>query len=178
MSPSAEPAASVGAEALVPQRVLQDGEVVILAVKPSPWFVLEVSWPVVVIAALAAAAVLLGLRIFGSVVSRQTVLGICVTIGCVRLFVGCFQWMARLYVLTNHRVIRIRGVVRENVFSCPLKRLRKACLSTTLFERMVGVGSLLLMTVESEYPAAEWSCVARPAEVERVVNKAIRRAQR
>jgi len=177
MSPSAEPAASVGAEALVPQRVLQDGEVVILAIKPSPWFVLEVSWPVVVIAALAAAAVLLGLEIFGPFVGTQTALGICVTVACVRFFVGCFQWTARLYVLTNRRVIRIRGVVRESIFSCPLKRLRKAQPSAVLFERMVGVGSLLLMTVESEYPAAEWSCIARPAEVERIVNEAIRRAQ-
>ena len=54
MSPITPGASTVmPAEAAVAERLLRDGEIIILAVKPSRWFVLLVTWPVLWGAALA-----------------------------------------------------------------------------------------------------------------------------
>ena len=50
MSPEAEPASPIAAaQQAVPQSLLQDGEVILLAVKPSPWWVVLHAWPVLAV---------------------------------------------------------------------------------------------------------------------------------
>ena len=46
MSPEAEPASPVAAaQEAIPQSLLEDGETIILAIKPSPWWVILNAWP-------------------------------------------------------------------------------------------------------------------------------------
>jgi hypothetical protein len=179
MSPSAEPAhLAADAATVVPAEHLQDGEVVILAVKPSRWFALLVSWPWIVLAGIVAVATwLAGGALAASHTARLVVLACC-AVACTRVTVACFQWLGRLYVLTDRRVLRFRGIFREEVYGCPLRHLLHVHLSATLPERALGVGSLLFQG-DDRAPAGEghWLHLARPQEVLRLVEEARHRAR-
>ena len=59
-------------------------------------------------------------------------------------------WLG-LYVLTNRRVLRVSGAVREAVQQCLLRYIARAEVSVSPAERLLGVGSL---SFESSDPAA------------------------
>jgi len=177
MTPSAEPAnPPAEASAAVPSKLLEAGEVVLLAIKPSGWFVLVSSWPVLAVAILVTAGMYAGRGVFDVAVSGRTVSLFCLATVCLRVIITSFQWLGRLYVLTNLRVLQVRGVIRVDVFACRLKDLRGVFLSQSPLERLVGIGSLFFQASRSDASEAGWVNIARPAEVQRIVNEAIRRA--
>lgn len=176
MSPSAEPAnPPAEAEAVVPAKLLEDGEVVILAVKPSLWYVLLASWPVVVLAALVAGVSYAAAELFAAAINLHLVLLGCAAVACTGVTVASFQWQGRLYVLTNRRTIRLRGVFRPQVSQCLLRHIRRTHVSATLTERMVGVGTLLFEAEKEACGDHHWVNLARPAEVQRIVEETLRR---
>ncbi len=159
---------------------LQDGEVVVLAIKPSGWFVWMVSWQVVVGAGVVAGLTAL-LDRFAGAVPQRTIYIVCVSAGAIRVGVGCFQWLGRLYVLTNLRVIRIGGVPGSNVCHCLLKNIARTLPAATRGERLLGVGSVFFRTARQgpgETPSHQtgWVHVSNHREVDRIINEAIRRA--
>jgi len=172
MSPSAEPAnlAAEGTAATV-TRLLEDGEIVLLAVKPSRWFVLLVSWPVLLLAGAVMGVTWIAGRYCSATVDEPTVTLLCSVVAFVRVMLAGFQWLGRLYLLTNRRVMRLRGIIREDVFQCPLKRIRQTCVSATLPERWVAVSSLLF---EFDPPRSEghWTYLASAKEVRQAVEEA------
>jgi uncharacterized membrane protein YdbT with pleckstrin-like domain len=85
--------------------------------------------------------------------------------------------MGRLYVLTNYRIMRVRGVLRVDAFQCPLRRIRGTVLTATFTERMLGLGSLFFEVADEQPAAAAWTYISRPAEIQETVNQAIRRSQ-
>jgi hypothetical protein len=178
MMPAVEPTGTPTAErALVPERLLEEGEVVILAVKPSGWFVPLVSWPALLVAAIVAAVTYLAEGILGSSLPVQARLVglLCVAFACLRLVAAALQWAGRLYVLTNLRLIRVRGVFGTDVFQCPLKAVRAAQLTAGVAERSLGVGTLVFTIDASREGSAAWVHISHPAEVQRIVNEAIHR---
>jgi len=169
---------AAGAKAL-PQQLLNEGEVVILAVKPSVWFVLLSAWPAIAVAAIVMA---LGFAVLPTIemqitYSRRVLTMLCASAVLIQLFISCCQWTGRLYVLTNVRVLRVRGVFRVDVFQCPLQKIRRATLTATRVERLCGVGTIVFdAETESEEPC--WLHVARPSDVNDKVQEALRRARK
>jgi len=192
MSPSAEPAsgrAEVSAH-LVPANLLGDGEVVILAIKPSNWFVLIVSLPVLASAAVVAAAAYLVDR-HHVPTPEHAIFFLAALAATARVAAGCWQWLGRTYVLTNLRVVVVRGLLSVRVTSADLAGLDEAVLAPSLPERLLGVGSIYCLPRRSggggsdarkafsaARAAVSWSTVAGPREVQEVLDDAIRRARR
>lgn len=179
MSPLAEPAGlAASAEALRVAACLEDGEIVILAVKPSRWFVLMVTCPAI----LLAAAVLAGVCVLAGLVSWETntrLVGlVCTTVVCTRLILACFQWQGRLYILTNRRVMRLRGGFREDLTQCRLRDILSVELSVSSPEHLLGLGSLLFGRTDRR-PAGDihWVLLADPKETQRLVCEAWNRAR-
>jgi len=178
MSPSAEPAIPATLEACVPIERLEDGEVIILAVKPSRWFVLLVSWPWIAVVAVAAVSAFLADRFGGAAINLRMVGLICSAVACVRVTVACFQWHAHLYVLTSRRVMRFRGLLREDFHQCPLNALAEVHMTATVPERLVASGSLWFRRRDDRPgPAGCWVHLAQPRDVQRAVEEALRRAR-
>ena len=168
------------AEPLVPAGVLKDGETVLLAIKPSGWFPLLVSWPVLAIVGLVALVVYVAGEQFGLNISQKPVMKpvmiLCLTVACLRIVVACMQWLGRMYILTNRRIMRVRGVVRTDVVSWALKDVRSLSLSAGRLDQLLGIASLLVVAGEDDTPQAAWTHLARPIEVHRIVSEAARRA--
>ena len=87
---------------------------------------------------------------------------------------ACCQWAGTLYVLTNRRVLRIRGAMKVTITGCTLKEIRHIALLTVgLVERLGGVGSLFFQTDKGNLADGEWRYISRPGEVLEAINKAI-----
>ena len=163
-------------EHIVPAHLLDGGEIVILAIKPSLWFVPLTSarWILLGIGLLAAANISWVTPHVAGYLRMAGYLGVAGRLGWAML-----QWVSRLYVLTNRRVMRLRGVFNVELFQCELTRVQSIVLSASWPERLARSGTILIQTagaLGSVGGMAAWRIVARPLEVHKKLNDAIRRA--
>jgi len=178
MSPEAEPATPIAAEAAaVPEGLLEDGEAIILAVKPSPWSVILNAWPVLAVLGLIGLGGYVAEDFGGAGIRPRTVLLFCIAVAGLRIAFGGCQWMGRLYLLTNRRVIWIRGAWKANITQCPLSKIHQTHVSTSPAERIVGIGSLFFSMLDGDVAEPVWPNIARPAEVQEIVNDTLRRSR-
>ncbi|MEM9294920.1 MAG: PH domain-containing protein [Planctomycetota bacterium] len=170
----------------MPPDLLQDGEVVLLMLKPSPWFVpLGALRPV---AGLALVAMLLatlnnaaldlgwlglgGASLRTGLESRDLLLAGAGAV-VLRWFWQLLEWLSHVYVLTDRRVLRSRGVLGVSTAEVPLPRLQQIELGQTAKEKAVGVGTITLSDGRGGH--ADWEMVARPEDVRDAVAQARRR---
>jgi hypothetical protein len=177
MSNAKDTAPAAAAGAIVPEKLLDEGEVVILAIKPSVWYVLLNSFPAVAAASAIALAGYAAGSVFDIDLAPKVVLLLCAAMALAKVLVSCVQWAGRLYVLTNVRIMRVRGVLRLDVFQCPLKGIKELNLSASVPERMLSVGSLWFHVEGSQAEETAWLHIAQPHEVHEIVSDAIKRAR-
>ncbi|NIA20936.1 MAG: PH domain-containing protein [Anaerolineaceae bacterium] len=170
------PVGPVG-EAVAPQTsalatsLLADGEIVHLRLKPSLWFVLLVSAPVITF---GAVLILVGnLPVMAGAAASFVKAGTLV-IG-LRLVWALLQWFGRVYILTDRRVIRQRGVLNIQVFECRLDRLQNTFIRRTLVQRILGIGTIFFATAGSGQIESMWQHIAHPARVHKQIIEAITR---
>lgn len=171
---SAHPAAE--AEIASARQILQGGEEIILAIKPSPWFVLLVSWPVLLAAGVVAGATWGTGEWLDASLPRAGIYLLCSAAATVRLIVASLQWMARLYMLTNLRVMRIRGVTQANIRVHLLHKIARTRCTAGAGEQILGVGTLSFEVPGEDTAETAWVHISRPDEVEQAVNQAIHKS--
>lgn len=176
------------AAAFLPADLLDSGEIVVLLVKPSPWYILlEPLRPLLTLAVLTFAAVTLnnarldlswlGLGEVGlssGINSRDLLILGLGAIG-MRLFWQLLEWLSRVYVLTDRRIIRLKGVITVHVFQTPLPRIQHTDLVFTLRERVFGLGSIVFSTAGTGGREAAWEMLANPLRVHQTLLDTIRR---
>ena len=172
---SANPPAQMDAAAA--EELLDGGEVILLATRPSGWFVLLTSCPVLVVAALVSGATPVANAVLDLSLPARSVYFVCGAVASIRLAFACGEWVGRLYILTTRRVLRVRGVVRAKITGCPLRKIAETVLAASPGEKPFGVASLLFQDDQGRTLDPVWSCLARPAEVGQAVDDAIRRAR-
>jgi len=158
------------AEAIIPTNLLQGGEIVILLLKPSPLYIL-----LACLGHLAViAAAVFGLHTFNLLTDREAMI-LLIGLLSARLIWQFFEWLSRLYVLTDRRVIRIRGVLRVFVFEAQLKQLQHTESLFSIRERLFGLGTIGFSTAGTGLPEAYWVMLRQPLAVHRQVIQAINR---
>ena len=153
---------------------LDGGEIVVLAIKPSPWFVLfrSVRW----LAALTF--VVLALRLVPAAASWiSTINQVGQAAAVLVVVVNVMQWVSRLYVLTNRRMMRFHGVWNIAIFEIPLTRIDGTTLHVAAYERLTRLGTIIFDTPSEPIDVPRWSNIARPQEVQTNIDNAIRRAK-
>ena len=155
----------------VPAELLDGGETVLFAVKPSAWFVMLVS------ARWLAAAFVLGVLSYTVIPSQYYWYSTqaAILMGAGRLSWATFEWVARLYVLTNRRVMSIRGVIAAEIFAAPLPTIERTEVFESPGERVLRIGSVGFESTSKG--RGVWEIVARPAEIHERLRHAIRRAR-
>ena len=165
---------------VVPEHLLDKGEIVILAVKPSLWFILFRSARVLL---LVFALLLLmpylqnAFDVFDNV-SMNHLYQIAAIIVVFQATIAFLQWLSRLYVLTNRRIMRIKGVLHIDVFEAPLTRIQNTYMTFALHERLIGLGSIRFATAGTGLIEASWLNIYNPLEVHEIIRRAIQQAQR
>ena len=171
---AAQPARS-GLAALLSSHVLRDGEIVLLILKPSLWFIVLNSALFAAIAIIAASA---GYLAVGRVMSRSRFFFDAAAILIVaRMMWATLQWMGRLYVLTDQRILRFAGVFFTDVFDCPLRKVAAARRTATVNERILALGSIEILPSDDRRLPTSWQTISRPKEIHAVVVAAITKAR-
>lgn len=162
---------------LLPAQLLDGDEIVIFTIKPSLWFVLFTSarW-LIGMAMVMAVAGWLGPYIPG--VSAPLVIKAALALAGARLGFALLQWVSRLYVLTNRRIMRLRGIFNVDLFECQLNRIQGTYLQTAWYERLAGLGSISFATSETGGVTASWTNLNTPQEIHERVRAAIHRGRK
>ena len=164
------------ADAMLPTDLLQGGEILILILKPSPWFIILGCLGHLVSLALAtAAAMALAQFEFAWWLSKNDAALVGIMAVLLRLGGQFLEWLGRIYVLTDRRVIRRMGVLRIFTFETPLKNIQHTQLLLSLRERLFGLGTIGFATSGTDRPEAFWVMLARPAAVQRKIIQTINR---
>jgi len=156
---------------------LAEGETVILAIKPSFWFVLiKRAAALATLACLWLAMVLIeyaGWFDFNLVPIGLVLL----TIAAGVLLVLAIDRTTRLYLLTDKRILRVSGIVARTSVEIPLHRVSTVVLHRTLAERLTGTGSLLFTSAAAGSGGGDivWYIVDRPVAVVRTVRETLSR---
>ena len=160
--------------ALLTGHILRDGEVVQLILKPSLWFILFSSMrlaAIVLIVTIAAKLWFLPQRAFLSFAYAAAF----VLAG--RVMWAVLQWMGRLYVLTDMRVVRLSGVFNVEIFDCALRKVAATRVTRTFREKLWRLGSIEIIPVDDSCPPGVWQTVKRPGEVQAKLQSTIDRAK-
>lgn len=172
---AARPVSSTSLATLLASHILRDGELVLLILKPSVWFILLSSLRFVALALI----IIIGAKIFNQHLAGPyrgyAELGTTLIVG--RLMWGTLVWMGRLYILTDLRILSINGVFNVEVFDCPLRKVARTRLMRGVEDRLVGVGSIEIIPQDESYPFGLWQTVARPKLVHQQIVATINRAR-
>jgi uncharacterized membrane protein YdbT with pleckstrin-like domain len=163
------------AAAMLPPQAIEPGEIIILLLKPHWLFIILAPLPTLVgLVLLTVLATMLNNFFFDGLYRREVLLIGLVAIA-LRLFWQFIEWLSRAYVLTDRRIIRVRGVLRVSVFETPLTQIQNTEVSRIVREQLFGLGTIIFSTAGTAVPEAFWEMLARPFEVHQKVVQTIRR---
>lgn len=159
----------------LPGGVVEGGEIVILAIKPSMWRILLDSAPWLVTCCLLAGVLTwLGTPVPGlSVAATAQVM---LLIAFARIALAIVRWIPTWYVLTNRRIIGIRGVRTPRISASPLVDIRNTYLHSSPAEKLARLATITFVFSHSEKPSHIWQSVAKPDEVHAAIRRAIENA--
>ena len=168
-------AAALRAAAMLPAELLQPGEVIILLLKPSPWFIILAPLKTLaILALLTLIAVAVSDRVYLSLAERDIILLGVALIG-IRMFWQFLEWLSRVYVLTDQRMIRVQGVIRVWVFEARFKQIQHTGLVFNLRERIFRLGTVTFATAGTAVTEVSWEMIAQPLQVHQRIVQTLRR---
>lgn len=169
------PAMSTPLAVLFSRHILRDGEVILLILKPSIFFiVLSMLRFAAFIFIVMIASVLFDDRLPGE---PRTIIEVGAVLLAARLMWASMQWMGRLYILTDMRIVTLSGVLTLSIFDCPLRKVARTRLLYTMRERICRLGSLEIIPSDETYPIGIWQMIARPIAINDQIVAAINRAR-
>jgi membrane protein YdbS with pleckstrin-like domain len=122
-----------------PARLLNDGEEVVVDVRPHVW---ALAGPVAIaLVAVAVAAVAAGLVVPQAV--AWLLVGL-LALALLNLVARYLRWRSTSLVVTTDRLVRRQGLLSTSGRDIPLLHLTDISYRQTIFERMIGAGDLLL----------------------------------
>jgi hypothetical protein len=147
-----------------PRKLVNEGEEVVLDLRPHWWFMAEPT------------AALVGATVLGIVLWQAGIdgtLGDVLAYGCIALILFCLAWFGIRYakwvttnfVVTSERVIFRVGVLAKRGIEIPLERINTVFFNQTIFERMLGAGDLAIES-GGETGKETFSDIRRPSLVQ------------
>jgi uncharacterized membrane protein YdbT with pleckstrin-like domain len=142
-----------------PQKLLNDGEVVALDLRPHWWYMAEPT-------AALVGSILLGVIALQTELSALKILCALLVLGCLGWFgIRYAKWSTTNFVVTNDRVIHRHGVVAKHGIEIPLERINTVFFNQSIFERLLGAGDLGIESA-GERGAETFEDVRKPAIVQ------------
>ncbi len=159
-----------------PRRLLNDHETVVVDLHPHWWSLVR---PVV----LLLVAIGLGIAVL-MVTEPETTVRTVAAWACIGLLAAGVCWLVARYlawvttnfVITTHRVIDRSGVLTKRSIEIPLERVNTVSSSQHLFERLVGVGDLVVES-GSEYGQQRFADLRNPGRIQRVLHGLVHERQ-
>jgi len=165
---------------VMPREMLHDDEVVLILTKPSLWFVVITGFrfvlTVLLLGILAVKLVGVGgassLNISSSAIATATAL---IALG--RLIWALLVWSSHIYMLTNQRVVTIKGVINTTMYQANLRKLQRTILWRPWYLRIFGIGTIGFATAATNHSDSTWVMLSRPLATHEAIVAAVNKAQ-
>ncbi len=170
-----EAVAAVGTSlgTLLASHVVRDGEIVLLILKPSVWFIaIQCAWFAGLVMLMLTGAIATDPH---SHLHEHLYVELAAFMMIGRVMWASLQWMSRLYVLTDMRILRISGVFTVDIFDCPLRKVASTRLSASNREKLLGLGSVEILPKDG-WPGV-WQTIDHPVQVREQIVAAINKAR-
>ena len=82
----------------------------------------------------------------------------------VRIAWGFVAWRVNVYAITNRRVFEVSGIFNKRVSDSSLEKLTDVILTQSLFGRMLGYGTIEILTAASSAGVNDLKQLAQPME--------------
>jgi hypothetical protein len=162
--------------ALLAKHLLRDGEIVQLMIRPSRWFILLTSLRFLSLVTILVCVMEIYLHQHGQDPRHRCIeVGVGVMAG--RVMWAILQWMSRLYVLTNLRILAVKGVFNTEIFDCPLRKVARVSLDMSPKEKIFLVGSITIIPQDDNMFIGAWWIISKPVEVLQMVRRAVQNAR-
>jgi hypothetical protein len=118
---------------------------------------------------------------FGGMTANNLVLLICISISVIVLISGFWdylRWNAEQYVVTDRRVIQVRGIINKTVLDSSLEKINDLELRQSLLGRMFNYGTIAILTGSGEEGTNVLDRIAEPMEFKRAMLEAKHRYER
>lgn len=170
--------AAARAAGMLPAELLQPGEIIILLLKPSAWFILLAPLRTLTLILVLALIAYVVNSYAGLGVSGQNLAMITLALMLVRLFWQFLEWLSRVYVLTDRRVITVAGVLRVLVFESTLEKVQHTNMHFSLRERLFALGTISFATAGTAVSETCWLMLNTPLEVHQKIVQTLNRYKR
>jgi membrane protein YdbS with pleckstrin-like domain len=167
--------AAARAAGMLPAELLQPGEIIVLLLKPSAWFILLTPLRSLTFIAVLAMAIDTANTYLALSLGRQNILLAALTLILLRLFWQFLEWLSRVYVLTDRRIISVAGVLRIRVFETPLQKIQHTNLLFSLRERFFALGTIAFATAGSAFTESFWLMLSNPLQVHQKIIQTLNR---
>lgn len=159
------------------QQILQEDETVLLVLRPSPWFVLLDGLGVYLLILIVALFLAwLGHQPWAPlVIPESQVFPFFASLIILRVIWKVLDWANRIYVLTDRRVIRRRGVILLSIVEAPLRRIQHSAIYARFLERIFGLGTIGFATAGSGGFEVVWELIGVPVTIHARILEAIER---
>jgi len=163
---------------VVPQQLLHEDEVVLLLTKPSLFFIFYSSFFFVLLTLMVGAGLSEISRSTVSVLPSPSVIATITAVLCAgRLIWALLVWTSHVYMLTNLRIVTIKGVVNTHMFQTTLRKVQKTDLYRPIAQRLVGTGTIGFSTAAAANSFdSTWVMISRPLQTHEQIVAAINKA--
>lgn len=159
----------------LPGGLIDGGEIVLLAIKPSLWRPVIDSFPWLVTTCVFAIGITMfsaALPGLSTVASAQAVLAA----GLLRLALAVVRWAATWYVLTNRRILNVRGARSPRISSCPLVDIRNTHVDASSLEKLLQIGTITFVSKHPDELSRFWESIPEPEATHAKIRRAIENA--
>jgi uncharacterized membrane protein YdbT with pleckstrin-like domain len=157
-----------------PRKYLNEGEDIVLEMRPH-WFFL--AGPGVALLLALILAILVSSRVSGDVQRLALIpLLLLVVVALVWFVVRYAKWATTTFVVTTDRLIHRSGVVSKSGREIPLERLNDVSFHSTILQRMLGAGDLLIESA-GERGQQLFSSFPHPERTQNLIHHQIEQAQ-
>jgi uncharacterized membrane protein YdbT with pleckstrin-like domain len=94
-----------------------------------------------------------------------------------RLVWALLVWTSHIYMLTNQRVVTIKGVINVRMFQAHLRKIQRTTLFQPLLLRLFSTGTIGFATAATIDFDSTWVMIARPLHTHESIVAAINKAQ-
>jgi len=157
-----------------PRKYLNEGEEIVLSLRPHWVFM---AGPAVVLVLMVVLAIAVAAKVDGD---AQDILLIPLLVGglvaVAWLGVRWAKWSTTLFVVTTDRLIHRTGVVSKHGREIPLERLNDISFHKSLWQRMLGAGDLLVESA-GERGQQSFSSFPHPERIQNEIHRQVELAQ-
>jgi len=155
-----------------PEKLLFDGEVVSVDLKPHWWHFAQPGGATLLTVALWFLSLARVSGDLGTVLHWVT--GIGALYSTIWLAVRWLQWRSTHFVVTSDRLIYRSGVFAKQGIAIPLERVNNINFQQTIFEKLIRAGDLLIES-GGEDGQSRFSNIRDPENVQNLIQRTIRR---